>query len=310
MPRVPWTASHPLDPTVIAFHGMLRTSDGRPLAKTLAQLHAILSALVVIAARMEVELLAFAVVDSHIHVVVTGSRYRVGEYLRRVELSIHRRVPGLPPFQPAFAKPIHNQSYLQSCVRYLGRQLEHHQVNSVLLLSGTFVWDVVGLRQGNSVTRALMAHLPRLDLDELWSWLGVDASGRESWGQPLGEAELPHLRDAVVRAAAPASPAIRWEGSGACARAHFTPEALLAAVAAVDRSVGATKLGHALGRSRQSIHRMRAQVDGVLAGDSAAIEYLRDWVRAVRWQVRLWERVARRPGDVQVGVVEAPPRSR
>lgn len=308
MPRVPWTASHPLDPTVIAFHGVLRTSDGRPLAKTLAQLHAILSALVVIAARMEVELLAFAVVDSHVHVIVTGSRYRVGEYLRRVELSIHRRVPGLPPFQPAFAKPIYTQSYLRTCVRYVGRQFEHHQVTAKLLLSGTFVWDVLGLRQGNSVTQALLAHLPRLDLDELWNWLGVEASGRENWGQPLGAEDLPHLRAAVVRAAAPASSAIRWEGSGTSAR--LMPEALLAAVAAVDRSVGATKLGRALGRSRQTIHRVRAQVDAVLAGDSAAIDSLRDWVRAVRWQVRLWERVARTPGDVRVGATESPSRSR
>ena len=229
----------------MGWHVTVRSRDSRVIAPSRALRRAAVRALRRIAAAEE--LLAFAIVDSHIHLLLLCSRDRAGQIARALEISISRQSKAAVAFDPARFKPIADQSHLQAAFFYVLDQIRHHKITSDPTHEGTVAQDLLGLRhlEPNVVT-LVRERLPRL-----------------TRAQILRAANLPEFEervelDVLVDAAAAAFALADLGG-----RADVTARARMAAVHAAP-GVSVALLASTLDVDAHSIRRMRREKSDVL----------------------------------------------
>ena len=209
-------------------------------------------------------LIAYAVVDTHMHCVFVCERGLAGEAMRRIELSCHRRLGLGQRFDGARIRPIRDQGHLRNVIPYVLNQVRRHELQTDSLQEGSALHDLLGLRvPGLGLPDALQAELPRVVLPSLWRQLGVEPELTEDWARGLDPAELPHLREA-----AQAAFALRFIGG----RGHPLVRAAMVQAAGT-HSIRVT--ARAAGVARSTIARLRA------------MHVPTSWIHAIRRQVRL-----------------------
>src|SRR4051794_29361510 len=108
----------------IAYHVTMRLEDDVVVAPDAACL--------VIAARTLVEfgeprgIIAFSIVDTHLHAILCCTCAEAGRFARLAELALHHRLGLRAGFEPARIRPIRDVWHLQRAVLYVWRQREHH----------------------------------------------------------------------------------------------------------------------------------------------------------------------------------------
>lgn len=166
----------------LAWHVTMRLSDDRVIAPSVRARRLATSTLLDLAcgstllgvkARVEgVELLAFHIVDTHIHLLAVGARAGVIDLSWRCALALHRRIGPLPVFEPARARPVVDRRHLLSCFWYVHRQHLHHGTGASLDASSAL--DLLGLRaRTDRIACAVYEHLPRLDRAAFAEELGL-----------------------------------------------------------------------------------------------------------------------------------------
>ena len=222
----------------LGFHLAFRLRDDRVLAPSVAARRSLAHTLARLAEAFPV--LAWRVVDTHLHVLGRFSEAQVAELARRLRLALARAHPGVPLLL-SLCKPVHDQWHLAEAFTYVLRQDARHGVASDPLQEGSSVLDVLGLRVlAPSLPARVREHLPRLTRAELLIHLGVQA---------LEEAvRLEHLSAATCAAFALES----LGGNGA--------ESVAARVAAVHAAAAASPsaVAEALGVSRNTVWKLAA----------------------------------------------------
>jgi hypothetical protein len=122
----------------------MRLADSRVLTPTVADRR--LAARTFLAAGVWCPLLAFAVVDTHAHAVVACSRSDAGQFARRLELALSRRLSLGCPFEPARVTPVRDQWHLHQSIRYVLSQEKHHGLSSDPGHDGDSLPDLLGWR--------------------------------------------------------------------------------------------------------------------------------------------------------------------
>ena len=181
-------------PDALAYHVMLRLDDGRLIAPTGPLMRA--TARVIYEQGATRGLIAFRVVDTHVHAIVAASRRVAGRFANYTATSLGWRL-GLPvAFDHARIRPICTQSHLERAFAYVLRQAERHGTHLDPAHEGSSVPDLVGLRiPPNEPWRLVHPLMPRLNPSAVLSLIGW--SGIETW--PL---RFEHLLGAVVGAGA------------------------------------------------------------------------------------------------------------
>ncbi len=150
----------------IGHHVTMRLADDRPLVTSSAARRIAASALLRVGDSLG--LLAFAIADTHVHVLVSADRLHAGECARRIEISLQRCLAPRVRFQPARIQPVQDQAHLQNAFLYVLRQLERHGLDVDPAHDGTALPDLVGLRvTGSRLEARVAALLPRVDLGTL-----------------------------------------------------------------------------------------------------------------------------------------------
>jgi hypothetical protein len=147
------------------------------------------------------DLLAFRVVDTHLHAEVACDRVGAGWFARRIEQSIQARLrPGVP-FSPARIRPITDQWHLQQTFHYVLRQEQRHGIVADPLFEASNLPDLLGLRLlGAYAVPTVRALLPRVGRRDLVAYLGgLDLDATPDRLDLLSEASaaavaLPNLR--------------------------------------------------------------------------------------------------------------------
>jgi len=216
-------------------------------------------------------LIAFAVVDTHLHALFVGERAEVGEAMRCIELSCHRRLGLRNRFDGARILPVRDQHHLRNVVPYILDQVKRHDLWTDPLQEGSALQDLLGLRPiGAFLSPTLQADLPRLSLPSLWRRLGVEPEEAFAWAAPLGTADLPYLQEAALAAFAAQTTTGR-------SRHQRRVRAAMAHAAA---GLSARKVGRAVGVTHSTVARLWNEPVPV------------SWVEAIRRQVRLRRRLA------------------
>lgn len=216
-------------------------------------------------------LLAWRVVDTHLHVLGLLSADAVDELARRLRIHVAWIHPGVPLLLSRRI-PVQNQWHLAEAFTYVLRQDDHHGVGSDPLQEGSAVVDLLGLRVvGSTLAARVREHLPRVRREHLLLHLGVPSLDECEALEHLGEATLAAF---AMHTLAPRSAAV--------------VHARAAAVRAMSGAVRGPELAAALDVGPRTIRRL-AQVDGGV--DASA-------VRAVRLQMAL--RIAR-PAPPEAG---------
>jgi len=212
-------------------------------------------------------LICFAVVDTHLHVLLCGSREHAGEAMRRIELACHRLLLLDRRFQGARIRPVENQRHLNNTLHYILRQPRHHGVGVDDVNEGSAMHDLLGLRvPGLWLPGALLTELPRVRAEDLIPSFGLSREEMAGWDSPLVDSELSWLLDATGAAFAVADVLRRSK--------HFT--ALRAAmIQSVDQRLGLERVAAATGLHPSTVWRLRQR------------PVARAWVLCVRRQVRL-----------------------
>ena len=212
-------------------------------------------------------MLAWRVVDTHLHLLGRFSEAQVDELTRRLRIFLAGTLhPGVPLLLSRRI-PVRDQWHLVEAFGYVLRQDTHHGVGSDPLQEGSCVLDPLGMRLLCPVLPGrVREHLPRVCRGDLLVHVGVGV---------LEEAvHLEHLADAAC--AAFALPELKG-------RSAETVSARVAAVHAASGCSAAT-IAAALDLSPQTIRRMAAMPPRASA------------VRAVRLQMSL--RAMRPAGEV------------
>lgn len=226
--------------TGLGFHLVFRLKDDRVIApdagerRRLAQVFARLS--------RDLPILAWRVVDTHVHVLGRFDAAQVVELTRRLRIcfagprSPHRGVP----LRLASETPIRNQWHLAEAFPYVLRQDQHHAVLGDPYQEGSAVCDLLGLRAiGAVLASRVREQLPRVRREDLLPHLGVVT---------LAEAaDLEHLAEATC--AAFALPDLRGNDHAV----------VLARAAAIHAAEGAhpAEVGAALGLGTRAVYRLR-----------------------------------------------------
>ncbi len=249
----------------------MRLADDRPIAASVSARRRASRALTRVTASFG--LLAFAVADTHLHLLLATNRVPAGECARRVEISLQQQLVLGARFQAARVHPVKGPWHLQQSFLYVLRQLERHGIGIDPTHDGTSLPDLLGMRLlGRESARLASSLLPRLDVAGLSGLLAAPVDT-----ECEGRVEV--LPDAA--AAAFALPRL----TGRC------PDVVRARRAAVRvaRGAPAKQLSELLGMSVSSVRDARAEPI-----DAAA-------VRAVLLQWRLRTRLAERDALTGVG---------
>ena len=153
-------------------------------------------------------LVGFAIVDTHLHAVLLGSRARSGRFAQALATCTHRAAQPDLPFAPAHHKPIRTVWHLQNCFQYVLEQHEHHGLEHDPLREATLLPDLLGLRTAAPWSpRRLRDQLPRLRADELRAALPFDRAATptldhlpEAAAAAIGHPDLVSRTPAVVDA--------------------------------------------------------------------------------------------------------------
>lgn len=185
-------------------------------------------------------LIAFGVVDTHLHLLNHGERGN--ELARRVEISLTKRLRFSVGFAEVHVEALRNQWHMYNAFRYDLTQDEHHDLRLDPLAEGTNLPDLLGARLlGGYTCAAVRRHLPRIGHADLLRYLGVDA---------VEPADGPLEQIADAAAASLGLPGL----SGRSAR---TVTARAAAVAVVGQRLSARQTADLLGCERSTVRRLR-----------------------------------------------------
>jgi hypothetical protein len=202
----------------IAHHITLRLVDARTLAPSMATRRRAASAIYRVGSSYG--LLAFAIADTHVHLLVDGTRAEAGELARRTEISLQQILPLRARFEEARVRPVEDLWHLYRSVLYVFRQASHHGIDADAEHDGTSLPELLGLRRlDGRCARRMRALLPRLDLAELGALIDF---------QGLGTVTPDHEQLAEAAAAAFGLAGLRGRGT---AVAHAKKAAVHAAAA-------------------------------------------------------------------------------
>jgi WD40 repeat protein/Tfp pilus assembly protein PilF len=143
----------------------MRLLDDRVIARTPAELR--LASRILLEQGRARRLLAFCMVDTHVHAVLACSRAEAGCFARTAEGSLRKRLH-LPPFERARIRPVVEQSHLRAAVLYVLRQAHRHGSSLDPAHEGSSLPDLLGFRVLDSELPArLRAYLPRLRVEDI-----------------------------------------------------------------------------------------------------------------------------------------------
>jgi len=143
-------------------------------------------------------LIAFGIVDDHLHVVVVCSRRRAGKLRRAILLGL-RPIAGLG-FEPSFFRPVESRGHLLRLMGYSIEQPKKHGLQAhPALWSGSSFSDLVGARLIDGLELRVADCLPRYRARDAWLSAECSAAGI----QPVSESQilscgLSSLRDAAA----------------------------------------------------------------------------------------------------------------
>lgn len=208
----------------IAQHTVIRLRDGRVIAPSAGWRRKVARAL--LERGEDYGLLAFRLVDNHLHALVTADAPAAAQLARRVEISLQRRRRPAPGFARVYTKPVDTQAHLRNVFDYLLEQESHHGVNTDPLHEGGILPDLLGMRPlGAWATANVRAHLPRVNRRTLLKALGTPTlEGSDRPLDLLAEAAaaaacLPDLRGNQPAAVAARTAAVHVAGDRLTTRA-------------------------------------------------------------------------------------------
>ncbi len=168
----------------IAHHIICRLADSRVIAPTASERR--LVARVVLEKCRGRQLLAFNVVDTHLHGEIAESRACCGELVRRIELALHPALRLDVGFGEPEIQPVKDQRHLRNAFDYILRQGDHHGLDWDPCWEASNLPDLLGARiLGIYTARSVRQHLPRVRREELLAYLGI--SRLEESDGPLEE---------------------------------------------------------------------------------------------------------------------------
>ncbi len=274
-----WAHVSPIPPppqTARAWHCTTRLENDAVLATQPADRRAVVRA--ILKHGPPGGLIAFCVVDTHMHALFAGKRIVVGEAMRRIELSCHRRLKLEHRFDGARVLPVRDQSHLRNVVPYILNQVARHAVLTDPLQEGSALHDLLGLRvPGAHLAGALQAEQPRLAIERMWTSFGLQPADVEAWNRPLEQEELRFVNEATRAAFA----------IGRVRRRGHVHRLVRAAMAQAADGHSARAIERTIGLSNTTVRGLRKE------------RVPRAWIDAIRRQVRLrvWASSRARVGD-------------
>jgi hypothetical protein len=233
----------------LAFHLMMRLGDDRVVAPSAAGRRAIARA--VLGRGPSFGLLAFRGTGNHVHAAVACSREEAGEFARRVEISLQRRLRFGVRFSRVHLRPIVSQGHLVNTFWYVLNQEQRHGTDVDPLFEASNLPDLLGWRLLAPWAPAIVReHLPRIRRASLIALLP----------DPVEAERLPI--DALTQAAAMVCCSVRPSPNRALDR-----RALVAAIHLADPGIPAARLGRALGIDGRTVRSLR-----LFEPDSSALE--------------------------------------
>ena len=225
----------------LAQHLMLRLVDDRVIAPSLFSRRRL--ARCVLKLGRKAILLAFRLVDTHLHVLVKCDRRTAGELARRLEIALRQQLELPVPFATAHIKPVRDQRHLRHLFAYIFRQEEHHGVHVDPRFEASNLPDLLGLRTVGSYTLDnVREHLPRIKLDDLAAERGL---------RLRAEYQLDELPNAAAAAMAIPGHPRRWSRLAVAARR--------AAVHVAGSALATPRLARMLGVSERTVRRLRSE---------------------------------------------------
>jgi len=199
----------------LGHHIRLRLEDDRVIAPG-PENRRVVTRVVLAQARRE-HLLAFRLVDTHLHIEVGCGREAAGRLAQRIEGSLRKRLE--LRFVPAYVKLIQDQQHLNNTFRYVLDQERHHGLDTDPFHDGSNLPDLLGLRVlGQFTAENVRALLPRITRRDLLGYLGLpDLDGspiRYDHLEPAAAAAagLGELRGSTSEVVAARSAAVRVAG--------------------------------------------------------------------------------------------------
>lgn len=117
-------------------------------------------------------LLAFAIPDDHLHLLLACDRVTAGRAANKAEGALVKRLRLPVGFEPARIRPVQSLGHLNNAFHYILRQGAHHQSSGDPLSECTNLWDLLGLRiTGAGCIPRVRSALPRLQRAELLAHL-------------------------------------------------------------------------------------------------------------------------------------------
>jgi hypothetical protein len=108
-------------------------------------------------------LLAFHVVDTHAHALLACSRIAAGQFARRAQIALSKRLRLGCPFDPARIRPVNDQWHLQRSILYILNQSQRHGFADDAAHDGSSLPDMLGWRVAEvALATAVRALAPRL----------------------------------------------------------------------------------------------------------------------------------------------------
>lgn len=117
-------------------------------------------------------LLAFNLVDNHLHLLSSGDRAMTGRLAGRIGRSLGAIAS--TPMAPGRPTPIRDRSHLRNTMRYLVQQPLNHEIGThPALWAGSSFADLVGARYVPDLRLRAREELPRMTTTDLLAWAGL-----------------------------------------------------------------------------------------------------------------------------------------
>jgi hypothetical protein len=118
------------------------------------------AALHILAQRLPGQIVAFALVDDHLHLLLLGAAEALARTLRDLAFALAPLVK--QPLLPAHIKPVADDTHLRTTLRYLLEQPVHHNTGELpALATGSCYAEIAGARAIPGLVLQLDAVLPR-----------------------------------------------------------------------------------------------------------------------------------------------------
>ena len=218
----------------LGHHIVMRATADRVLAPTVVTRRALARSVLRVAA--DFRLLAMRAADTHLHLLVVGTREAAREFARRLAISLRRALD--VAFAPARMTAVVDQRHLVNAFHYVLRQHARHDIASDPLFDASNLPDLLGMGVIRFATaRCVSSLLPRVRRSDLSDLLGVP-----SLDEPR-PAALGDLADAAAGAVGLAHLADRTSAAVAARRAAVhvlaaSPDAALSTVTVVAAARG------------------------------------------------------------------------